>query len=88
MIIEFYDVSNISESFEQQDNVNNISQVTDYDDLDKQQHNFIGRTEIKVDKVLQNLMVMGGEYETFRNIVHREGDEQGGIDDELYSSHS
>ena len=41
-----------------------------------------------MDKVLQNLMVMGGEYETFRNIVHREGDEQGGIDDELYSSHS
>ena len=57
-------------------------------------HTRIGKTEISVDKVLQNLMVLD-EYITYRNIVHREDDEAGTgttpggiIDEELYSSHS
>ncbi len=76
------------------------SQLTEQEsqvDDDKMLHSRIGKTEILVDKVIQNMMVFE-EYTTFRHIVHREEEyvttrEDGTtaleyIDEDLYSSHS
>lgn len=92
-MIEFYDAYN-SQSFESVDAISDSQDRSVMLDDDKIQHTRIGRTELSVDKVLQNLMVLD-EYVTFRNIVsHGEDDDDGGehpvrdVDDDLYSSHS
>lgn len=71
IIVEFYDAYN-SQSFEQ-DDLSSIDRESEFDD-DKIQHIRVGRTELSIDKILQNLIVIE-EYLAFRNIIFREGDD-------------
>lgn len=86
-MIEFYDAYN-SQSF---DSIENKSDNNDSTmDNDKIQHTKLGQTEISVDKVIQNLLVLD-EYITHRNILHFSESQpilSTSTDDDLYSSHS
>lgn len=83
IVIEFYDAYT-SQSFDSIDPDKDDSVM----DNDKIQHSKIGQTEISVNKVIQNLLVMD-EYITHRNIFHfEENSPVLAADDDLYSSHS
>ena len=56
-------------------------------DAEKALYTKIGHTEVSIDKVIQNLLVLE-EYVTFRNIVSREIENPTHEEDDLFSSHS
>lgn len=58
------------------------------DDDDKILHNKIGVTEISIDKVLSNLLVLD-EFYTVRNVIQKSGDEPfSDAETDVFSNHS
>ena len=85
IVVELYDASDSETKDMDQDDVS-LSQRS-LDDEDKILYNKIGRTEMAIDKVLSNLLVVE-EYATFRNIIASTNEEQGSDKDDIFSSHS
>jgi hypothetical protein len=97
LILEFYNAVD-SDSFDGGHSENNDRSnltVNTIDDTDKEQYVSIGRTEVTVDKILQNLLVFD-EWSTTRQIVllpeeyatREDGTPAMKIEEDLFSSHS
>ena len=69
----------------------NLTERSEFDDDDKILFTKIGTSEIPIDKVLSNLLVVE-EYATFRNIIMKDNDDETDAvlyeSDDLFSNHS
>ena len=97
LILEFYNAVD-SDSFDGGHSENNDRSnltVNTIDDTDKEQYVKIGRTEVAIDKIIQNLLVFD-EWSTTRQIVllpeeyatREDGTPAMQIEEDLFSSHS
>lgn len=82
-----FDASDSESRSHYDDNIS-YADKSEIDDDDKVLYTKIGRTEISIDKVLSNLLVLD-EYSAYRNIVLKENDEGAFSDNEdIFSNHS
>lgn len=76
-----------------------MTERSDFDDEDKVMHTFIGKTELNIDKILQQLLIqdvridldtqcLNQEYETYRNIILQDTDVENGDNDDIFSNNS
>lgn len=82
-MIEIYDAQD-SEAGKVDDS---ITEKSDIDDEDKVLFQLIGKTEISIDKVLSNLLVVD-EYATYRNIILQASDDPFSENEDIFSNHS
>ncbi len=73
IMIELYDTSESESRSQYGDDNISYADRSEIDDDDKVLYTKLGKTEISIDKVLSNLLVLE-EYAAYRNIVLREGD--------------
>lgn len=76
------------DSLHRDDEDEDKSEKSDMDDDDKILHNKIGFTEVAIDKVLSNLLVME-EFYTIRNVILKPGEDAfSDAETDVFSNHS